>query len=74
MRILPRQKSTISSAWLVRILANQGEVHRCTGCGARMFVAAADGQCPVCRSADARREAAITEIVEEQLDSATDWQ
>jgi hypothetical protein len=38
-----------------------------------MFVASGDGLCPSCRSADQQRDLAITDIVEEQLESVSDW-
>lgn len=73
MRILPRTRNTISSAWLVRVLAHKGDLHACTQCGSRMFVASRDGLCPVCRSEAGEREEEISQIVEEQLESTADW-
>jgi len=73
MRIRFRPRHTISSAWLVRVLAHAGDIHACTACGSRMFVASGDGLCPVCRSVDDERDAAIKHIVEEQLESVSEW-
>ena len=73
MRILPRPRNTISSAWLVRVLARSGDTRACRVCAGRMFVASGDGLCPSCRSADQQRDLAITDIVEEQLESVSDW-
>ena len=70
MRFRSRTQNIISSAWLVRVLAHRGAVHICTACAGRMFVPSRDGLCPLCRSEDHRRELAITQIVEEQLESA----
>ncbi len=72
MWIRRRAQCTISSAWLVRVLAESGEVHSCTRCTSRMFVVPRDGLCPSCRNTDQQREAAITGIVEEQLESLSD--
>lgn len=58
MKILPRQKMAIQSAWLVRALARNGPTHHCDGCGGRMFVKAESGLCPLCytrRSEHSRR-------------------
>jgi hypothetical protein len=38
-----------------------------------MFVASRDGLCPPCRSTDQQRDAAITGIVEDQLEAVADW-
>jgi hypothetical protein len=73
MRILPRQENTISSAWLVRVLASSRKVERCSACDARMFVSSHDGLCPVCRNTQAQRDGQITRVVEEQLESVADW-
>lgn len=73
MRMRPRTPKTISSAWLVRVLADSGKGHACTACGSRMFVASRDGLCPVCRSADEQRDASITGIVEDQIEELSDW-
>jgi hypothetical protein len=73
MQIRRRTPNTISSAWLVRVLAVRQDIPRCTRCEARMFVASQDGLCPVCRSADHEREQAIHGIVEDQLGAASDW-
>lgn len=73
MRILPRPRNTISSAWLVRVLASSGNTRSCSTCSGRMFVASRDGLCPPCRSADEERDAAFTGIVEEQLEAVSDW-
>lgn len=73
MRIRPRERNTISSAWLVRALASSGETQLCTACGGRMFVASHDGLCPVCRNTEAQSHGQITTIVEEQLESVSDW-
>ncbi len=72
MWIRRRTVSTISNAWLVRVLADSGEFHSCIGCGSRMFVAPSDGLCPACRNTDQERDASITGIVEEQLESLSD--
>jgi hypothetical protein len=73
MRILPRPKNTISSAWLVRVLASSRKVQRCSACAARMFVSSNDGLCPVCRRAKTECDGQITALVEEQLESVADW-
>ncbi len=72
MRIRRRAQSTISNAWLVRVLADSGDVHSCAHCGSRMFVVPRDGLCPACRYHDWDRDARITGIVEEQLESLSD--
>jgi hypothetical protein len=73
MRILSRPRNTISSPWLVRVLASSGDTKSCSTCFGRMFVASRDGLCPPCRSADHQRDVAITGIVEEQLEAVSDW-
>ena len=73
MRILPRSRNTISSAWLVRVLAAKGDIQHCSSCDGRMFVGSHDGLCPLCRSAGSKRDGRIDEIVAEQLDAVSDW-
>ncbi len=75
MRVPSRSRSTISGAWLVRILASHGDSHACTGCGSRMFVQTRDGCCPVCRRQNATREDEIERIAEAQArEVVSDWQ
>jgi len=69
------QRSTnISGAWLVRALASSGRVHSCGHCGARMFVKAPSGLCPVCftrQSLEAERVHSLA--ASSAKDAADDW-
>ena len=72
MRVLSRSDTTLSSSWLVRVLARSGRGHSCGGCGGRMFVETGDGLCPVCRSRRLLGEHEISQIVDGQL-GPSDW-
>lgn len=77
MRLLRAPRTTIQSAWLIRILAESPHVHQCTSCGARMFVKVSTGLCPVCRSHDEQRQDALARAVDgaalKALETVEDW-
>jgi hypothetical protein len=62
-RLLPRQRATIPSSFLVRALATRGRRHHCANCGEVMFVRYASGLCPLCFNG--RRHVALPEPVYE---------
>lgn len=47
-RLRHRDRSTIPSSFLVRVLAHRGRRHHCAQCGELMFVRYASGLCPLC--------------------------
>lgn len=69
-----RRSSNINGAWLVRALASTRKVHACQECGARMFVKAASGLCPVCFTRRRLQEERVHEIAAEEVGSVPpDW-
>ena len=64
----------IHGGWLVRVLASSRRFHECEDCGARMFVKARSGRCPVCFTHAQQRRREIDSIVTEQAGAALqDW-
>jgi rubrerythrin len=69
-----RRSSNIHGAWLVRVLAASRKAHACQECGARMFVKAPSGLCPVCFTRRRLEDERVHEIASEQVDSTLgDW-
>jgi len=69
-----RKSSDIQSSWLIRVLASSPDSHRCENCGARMFVKAASGMCPVCFTRQRNLENDIEDVVQgESLAAVQDW-
>jgi hypothetical protein len=68
MRVQSKRRFAISSAWLVRVLADSKILHHCRECGARMFVEAASGCCPVCFT----RARELDQIAEGEAHAAID--
>ena len=74
MRLRTRKRMVIDSAWLVRALASGRRWHHCAECGARMFVKARSGLCPVCFTRRRDRRKRIERIVQRQAGAALeDW-
>lgn len=74
VRVSGRQGMTIQGSWLVRVLASSRRWHECEDCGARMFVKAASGCCPLCFTERQHRLLEIGDIVAEEAGSALqDW-
>lgn len=74
MRLRPRKRMVIDSAWLVRALASGRRWHHCAECGGRMFVKARSGLCPLCLTRRRDRREQIERIVQRQAGAALeDW-
>jgi rubrerythrin len=74
MPMRSRRSSNIDGAWLVRVLASSRKVHACQECGARMFVKAPSGLCPVCFTRQRLEEERVHQIASQQADAALgDW-
>jgi hypothetical protein len=72
--VAERRGSLIDNAWLVRVLANSPHAHDCSECGARMFVRAESGLCPVCFTDRRLREEQIETVVDSEAGRAVqDW-
>jgi hypothetical protein len=74
MRLRPRKRMVIDSAWLVRALASGRRWRHCAECGSRMFVEVPSGLCPVCFTRRRDRSERIERIVQKQAGAAlADW-
>ena len=67
-----QQGTMIHAGWLVRVLARSGNWHTCLDCGARMFVRASSGRCPVCFTQQQQRRDEVEAIVSGESDLELD--
>jgi hypothetical protein len=67
IRILPRRRSLIPSTFVIRALAEEGDVFTCSRCEERMFVRPTSGLCPRCFNARPLAVPAVAELVPDEL-------